>query len=69
MEQSKKPTFKDLSEEVQYLANKAFSLIELIEVAGVPEQSFSLIRKKILNLGNDILRLEGKYKAGEIDGE
>lgn len=68
MTDSKQPTFNTIEEEVEYLANKTFAVIELVEVTGVPEQSFSLIRKKLLNLGNDIKRLPQKYKVGDIDG-
>lgn len=42
------------------LAHMAFHLIELVEAAGISGQSHALIRKKLLNLGNDILRLPVK---------
>lgn len=47
-------------DEIDNIANKAFSIIELVEVSGISQQSFLLIRKKLLNLGNDIKRLSEK---------
>jgi len=54
-------------EEIKHLSNRTFALIELVELAGISDHSFMLIRKKILNLGNDILRLE--EKIGNKDGD
>lgn len=55
-----KQEFNTIQEEANHLGSKAFSIIELVEVAGVSEQSFEIIRKKLLNLGNDIIRLGEK---------
>jgi len=52
-----------LVKECNILASKTFHIIELVEVAGVEGTSFELIRKKLLNLGNDIKRM------GESGGE
>ncbi len=60
-----KSKFSSLEERLKYLSNKTFSVIELIEVAGISEQSFKLIRKKLLDIGNDIKRLEDDYRVGE----
>lgn len=50
--------------DLQHLANRAFNIIELIEIAGISNPSFSIIRKKLLDLGNDIKRLDQR-KEGE----
>lgn len=57
------PEFRTFEEEINHLGNGAFSIIELVEVAGLEENQFKLIRKRLLNLGNDILRLKDKYKV------
>lgn len=62
---NKEHVFNSIDDELEHLANKAFSIIELVEVAGIKEQSFLLIRKKLLNLGNDIKRLTSRYKVGD----
>lgn len=60
------PEFNSIDEECKYLASKAFHIIELVEVAGIKGASFDLIRKKLLNLGNDIIRMgEKQYGAGD----
>lgn len=51
----------DVYEEI---AKKTFSLIELIELSGIKGQEFLILRRKILNIGNDILRLGD----GDCDG-
>jgi hypothetical protein len=43
---------------LEKLSKDAFDIIELIEVAGVEGTSFNIIRKRLLDLGNDILRLD-----------
>lgn len=63
--ETQKPIFESYEDELKHLANSAFSIIELVEVADISEQSFKIIRKRLLNLGNNILRLEGKYKVGD----
>ena len=66
MRQGKEPIFESAKDECKYLASKAFHIIELVEVAGVKGASFDLIRKKLLNLGNDIIRMADKsYEAGD----
>lgn len=40
------------------MACKAFQIIELVEASGVNEKSFKIIRKRLLDLGNDIIRLD-----------
>jgi hypothetical protein len=60
------PNFESRDEECKHLASKTFHIIELVEVAGVKGASFDLIRKKLLNLGNDIIRMGDKsYEAGD----
>ncbi|WP_336786950.1 hypothetical protein [Paenibacillus sp. MMO-177] len=54
-----------IQDECEYLGSKAFSIIELVEVAGVSPKNFEIIRKKLLNLGNDIKRLGDKYAPPE----
>lgn len=41
------------------LANKAFSIIELVQLAVPEDEKFKIIRKKLLDLANDIKRLSG----------
>jgi hypothetical protein len=48
----------------EILASKAFGIIELIEMAEINDTQFKIIRKKLLDLGNDIIRL-GQIKEGE----
>lgn len=50
----------NFQDECNRLGDKAFSIIELVEVAGVPKSSFDIIRKKLLDLGNDVKRLPEK---------
>ena len=57
--------FQTLQDELDYLGAKAFSLIELVEVSGVKGSAFEVLRKKLLNLGNDIRRIgEKSYPKG-----
>lgn len=65
MKMDKQPVFDSIESEAEHLANRAFSIIDLVEVADISEQSFILIRKKLLNLGNDIKRLPTKHKVGD----
>lgn len=58
--------FNSLQDECISLGNKAFSIIELVEASGISKEAFNLVRKKLLNLGNDIKRLSDKqYKDGD----
>lgn len=59
-----KRQFDSLEEELKYLSLKTFNILELVEVAGIKGESFNLIRRRLLNLANDILRLEDKSKEG-----
>jgi hypothetical protein len=58
MEPTQKQSF---SSECNSLGSKAFAILELVEVSGVSPESFRLIRKKLLNLGNDIKRIPETY--------
>lgn len=42
------------------LSNKAFSIIELVQLAIPDKEKFKIIRKKLLDLANDIKRLSGE---------
>lgn len=53
--------------EFNELSVRAFSIIELIEVAGLSDISFTIVRKKLLDLGNDILRLGDRVLKGDDD--
>jgi len=44
-------------DEYESLSKRIFSLIELIELAGVKGEEFKILRRRILNAGNDVLRL------------
>lgn len=44
--------------ELKLLANRAFNIIEILEVSELKQTAFTVVRKKLLDLGNDILRLE-----------
>lgn len=57
--------FKSINEECDNLGSRAFSVIELVEIAGVSPSSFEIIRKKLLNLGNDIKRVGEKYSPSD----
>ena len=58
---AKNHVFNSLQDECNHLGSKAFSIIELVEVSNIPKASFEIIRKKLLNLGNDIIRLADKH--------
>lgn len=64
---SKEREFDCFEDELESLANRAFSIIEIIEVANISEPLFILARRKLLNLGNDVLRLKDKYEVGDKD--
>lgn len=66
---SKEREFDYFEDELESLANRAFSIIEIIEVANISEPLFILARRKLLNLGNDVLRLKDKYEVGDKDVE
>ena len=57
----------ELEGEVEILARKAFAIIELVEVTNISEPSFMLIRRKLLNLGNDIRRLCDVDEVGDCN--
>ncbi len=46
--------------EINILAKRVFSLIELVQLAIPEETKFKIIRKKLLDLANDIQRLSGE---------
>ncbi len=55
--------------ELEQVATKIFSIIEFVEVSGISGASFQVIRKKLLDAGNDILRLRESIlfnKVGEL---
>lgn len=47
------------------LAQQAFNIISLLEVCNISDKNFMILRKKLLDLGNDILRLGVKQKGCE----
>jgi hypothetical protein len=51
------PTYKELSD-------RTFHLISVVEATDMPDRSFKLIRKELLNIGNAIKRLDPDYKEG-----
>jgi hypothetical protein len=49
-----------MENELKNLATRTFSIIELVEMLDIPDKNFLLIRKKLLDLGNDIVRVAEK---------
>lgn len=47
------------------LAKRAFDIIQLLEMTEIASKPFNVIRKKLLDLGNDILRLEDTEDGGQ----
>lgn len=47
----------ETKDEKALLAKRAFDIIQLLEMTEITDKSFNVIRKKLLDLGNDILRL------------
>jgi hypothetical protein len=44
----------------EQLSRDAFNIIELVQVACINKDGFNIIKRKLLDLGNDILRLRGE---------
>ena len=51
-----------MDKDIKKLANDTFALIDLVEISGIEKQKFLLIRKKLLDLGNNILRYGEKHE-------
>lgn len=50
----------NMKDKLHDMAMQAFHIIELVEASGVNDKSFKIIRKRLLDLGNDILRLDNE---------
>lgn len=48
----------DTKDKKALLAKRAFDIIQLLEMTEIAPKPFNVIRKKLLDLGNDILRLD-----------
>lgn len=51
------------NKQINILSKRVFSMIELVQLAIPDDSKFKIIRKKLLDLANDIQRL-----SGESDG-